>query len=75
MFRRRYAAGRGGWRAFLIAARGPDSALRQGEILVAAVFSSFGCSGAVSPVSAAWGPVLLFGSIAGALGLRVFRPT
>ena len=42
-------------------------------ILIAAVASSFGRSGALSPVTAAWGPILLFGLIAGALSVRVFR--
>jgi len=42
-------------------------------ILLAAVSSSFGRSGALAPVTAAWGPVLLFGLIAGALSVRVFR--
>jgi len=42
-------------------------------ILLAAVSSSFGRSGALSPVLAAWGPILLFGFIAGALSVRVLR--
>lgn len=42
-------------------------------ILLVAVSSSFGRSGALPPVTAAWGPILLFGFVAALLSVRVFR--